>query len=76
MTQTRNEAIAEALRAIADEQDAQRRLLEQILQICRDTADGLSQHRQHTIQQVDDMGRTQRDHGRRLRRLEDQTGGE
>ena len=68
---SRNEAIAEALSEVAAELEEQRRLLEQILQVCVTTADGLSDHRAHTIQQVDDMGKEQRDHERRLRRLEE-----
>lgn len=70
---SRNAAIAEALQELAAGQDRQNDLLEQILQVCRDTADGLNEHRSHTIQQVSDMGKEQRDHERRLRRLEEVT---
>jgi len=73
---SRNEAIAEALSEVAAELDEQRRLLNQILQVCRDTADGLNEHRSHTLGQVDDMGKKQRDQDRRLRRLEELSGGE
>jgi hypothetical protein len=48
--------VAEAIESLASEMDEQRRLLEQILQVCRDNADGLSQHRQHAMSAVSDLG--------------------
>jgi hypothetical protein len=47
--------VAEAIESLASEMDEQRRLLEQILQVCRDNADGLS-HRQHAMSAVSDLG--------------------
>ncbi len=73
---SRNSAIAESLTELAAELDEQRTLLQQILQVCTTTADGLNEHRAHTLQQVDDMGKKQRDHDRRLRNIEELTGGE
>ncbi len=72
----RNEAIAEALSEGAAELDEQRRLLNQILQVCTTTADGLNQHISHAMEQANEYGRKQHDHERRLRRIEELTGGE
>lgn len=55
--------VAEAVRALAAEQDEHRALLLEIKDVLVTLADGLAEHRQHTIQAMDDLGR-------RVRKLE------
>jgi hypothetical protein len=74
---SRNEIIAEAIRELADgqdeirsTQDRQEQLLTDIKSILITVADGLGQHRQHTLQAVDDLGSDMRNVRSRVDALE------
>ena len=49
--------VAEAIRELAAAQDANHQLLLEIKDVLVTIADGLSEHRAHTLQAVDDLGR-------------------
>jgi hypothetical protein len=48
---------AEAIRELSSELDGQRVLLEDIKNLLITLTDGLSEHRSHTLQAVDDLGK-------------------
>lgn len=67
---TRAAITAAGFEELAAELDEQRQLLEQILQVCRDTADGLGEHRAHTRDSIDRLGTRMHSVERRTEALE------
>lgn len=52
-----SQVVAEAIRELAAEQDSNRVLLLEIKDVLVTLVDGLSEHRQHTMQAVSDLGK-------------------